>query len=404
MALALVPEILDTPERQELRRVIAEFLSQHLPDERVRELDEAATFPRDVWRQLSQIGIHGLGIPEELGGSGGTLADSLLVTMELARHFPSLGADWILVAMTGRLLLTACTPEQQRQWLPGLVSGEEIFAFGMSEPSGGTDVLAGRTRGRLDGDTWRFSGQKLWTSMADHADWIFLLCRTEREDPDHRSRAFSLVAVPIDQPGIAVRRVALSGMRAASTCEVFIDGAEAPAANLVGDRGRGFHVLRNALVVERLLAAGISLGIGRGALEEMVGYAGERTAFGRPIGAFQAVQHPIADSAAELSAALCLAERVALADEAATLARTGTAIAPDGDLTTALAAMAKLVASEAAARIVDRGMRIFAAAGLAASSRMQRYFRDARLQLFSPISNEMIKNLLGECLGLPRSY
>ena len=192
--------------------------------------------------------------------------------------------------------------------------------------------------------------------------------------------------------------MALSGMRAAATCEVFLDGAEAPAGNLIGERGRGFHALRGALAVERLLAAGISLGIGVGALEEMVRYAAEREAFGRPIGAFQAVQHPIADSAAELSAALCLAERVALADEGAT------SVGVAGPDPTSLAAMAKLVAAETTARIVDRGMRIFAAHGLAASSLMQRYFRDARLQLFSPISNEMIRNLLGERLGLPRSY
>jgi alkylation response protein AidB-like acyl-CoA dehydrogenase len=190
---------------------------------------------------------------------------------------------------------------------------------------------------------------------------------------------------------VTIRRVELSGMRSAAVCEVFLDDAEAPAEHLLGERGRGFHLLRASLAVERLLAAGVSLGLSTAAFELALRYCGEREAFGRPIGAFQAVQHPLVDSATELAGSLLLAERAA-------------EVLESGADATGIAAMAKLGAAETAVRVVDRGMRAMAAHGYAASSPMQMYFRDARLQTFSPISNEMIRNLLAEQMGMPRSY
>jgi acyl-CoA dehydrogenase len=172
---------------------------------------------------------------------------------------------------------------------------------------------------------------------------------------------------------------------------VFFDGAVAPLENLVGARGRAMNILGQTLDVERVLAAGISLGIGRAALDLHVRYAGEREAFGRPIGALQAVQHPAADSIAELTAARALTNTTVRMIEA-------------GQSASAMSAMAKLTAAESTARIVDRGMRAMGAMGLAEESAMQMLFRDARLQLFSPVSNEMIRNILAESLGLPRSY
>ena len=353
-----------------------------------------ATFAREAWDALGGIGVHGIGIPEELGGSGGTAADALVVTMEIARRLPSLAADWLLVPMAAAVLLVNADERQREQWLPGLVSGREIFSFGLSEPGGGTDVLAGRTRAELRNGTWHIRGQKLWTSMAADASWVLTLARTEpeAETGGSRARQFSMICVPLPQPGVTVRRVELSGMRGAAVCEVFLDDAEAPAENLLGERGRGFHLLRASLAVERLLAAGVSLGLSAAAFELALRYCGEREAFGRPIGAFQAVQHPLVDSATELAGSLLLAERA--------LPRSSSR-APTPPR---IAAMAKLSAAETAVRVVDRGMRAMAAHGYTASSPMQMYFRDARLQTFSPISNEMIRNLLAEQMGMPRSY
>lgn len=389
--LSLLPELARTEEERALTAAVGSYLDRELPPDRVLDLDERRDLPIEVWRGLSTLGLLGIGIPEELGGSGGGAAEAFIVTSEIARRFPSLAVDYVLVAMTARTYAEHGTPEQQRV-LADFASGRLVSCFGISEPDSGTDALALRTRAReVDGE-WRITGRKLWISMAHHADQMLLLARTdEPADSARRAHGVSLIQVPMDQPGITVRRVPLGGMRAAGTCEVVLDDAVAPLANLVGERGRGFHGLRSSLAVERVLSAAISNGIGRQALDLALTYAKERQAFGRPIGEFQAVQHRLVDAVADVAASQLLVERAVRAID-------------DGLEATAAATLAKAHAAEATARAVDVGMRTMAAMGLAAESRMQMLFRDARLQLFSPVSNEMARNLSGEALGLGRSY
>lgn len=380
----------EAEERRDLRRMVRDVLGRHLPVEAALAADREGRFDWAAWRALGAAGVLGLGAPEESGGGGGTVGDALAVVEEVARVLPSLAVDYVTCGMAMRMLADG-TAGRAAEWLPRIASGEAVCAFGLSEPNAGTDLLALRTSARERGGDWVLTGQKLWISLAQEAEVIFVLARTDPPEEGRRSRGLSVIAVPVDQPGVTVRRVPLMGMRAAVSCEVFFDEAVAPRANLVGERGRGLRLLGRTLDVERVLAAGISLGIGWGALDLHVRYAKEREAFGRPIGALQAIQHPAADSLTDLTAARAL---------------TGVAVRAieNGEPATALAAMAKLNAAEATARIVDRGMRAMGAMGLAQESPMQMYFRDARLQLFSPISNEMVRNILGESLGLPRSY
>lgn len=377
-------------ERSDLRAAVVDLLDRHLPEATALETDLGGGFPRQVWRALGDAGIHGIAADEELGGSGGTVGDAVAVTEELARRLPSLAVDYVLSGMAMRMLTDpACGPVAS--FLPRVASGEAVTSYGLSEPGGGTDLLALRTRAELRDGQWHLHGQKTWISLAHEAEVVFVLARTDPAPEGRRARGLSLIAVPTDQPGVQVRRVHLAGMRAAGTCEVFLDDAVAPEANLVGERGKGLHMLSQALDVERVMAAAISLGVARGALDLALSYVREREAFGRPIGALQAVQHPLADSLAEFHAARALVDVCVARIEG-------------GEEAIAHAGMAKLVASETAARVVDRGMRAMGAMGLAQESAMQMYFRDARLQLFSPISNEMIRNLVAEDAGLPRSY
>ncbi|WP_122816859.1 acyl-CoA dehydrogenase family protein [Nocardioides pantholopis] len=376
--------------RSDVRAMTADLLARHLPAEEAARTDREGGFGRGVWRALGEAGLLGLAADEDAGGSGGTVGDAVAVTEEIARVLPSLAVDYVLSGMAMRMLADpACGVVAD--WLPSVAAGERICSFGLSEPGVGTDLLGLRSRATLVDGEWRVSGQKTWISLAGEADHVFVLCRTDPAEDGRRARGLSLIAVPTDQPGVSVRRVHLAGMRAAGTCEVFLDEARAPEDHLVGRRGRGLQMISQALDVERVMAAAISLGIGRAALDLHVAYAGEREAFGAPIGALQAVQHPAADSVAELSAARALVN--------STVGRI-----ERGEDALAHSAMAKLVAAETTARVTDRGMRALGAMGLAEESAMQMYFRDARLQLFSPISNEMIRNLLGEALGLPRSY
>lgn len=376
--------------RADLRSATAALLARHLPPERALASDRDGAFDPSVWLRLGDAGLLGLGADESAGGSGGTVADAVAVTEEIARVLPSLAVDYVLSGMTMRTMADpGCGAVAD--WLPDVAAGRMLCAYGLSEPDGGTDLLALRTTADETDDGWRVSGQKTWISLAGEADHIFVLCRTDPVVDGRRARGLSLIAVPREQPNVTVRRVRLAGMRAAMSYEVFLDGAVAPRENLIGERGRGMRMLSQTLDVERVMAAAISVGVARGALDLHIAYSRERQAFGRPIGSFQAIQHPAADSVSELAASRALLnETVAAIDSGAEAA--------------AQSAMAKLYAAETAARVTDRGMRAMGAMGLAEESAMQMYFRDARLQLFSPISNEMIRNMLGEALGLPRSY
>lgn len=365
------------------------LLSRHLPEERASEADENRIFLRDVWEQLGANGMLGIGIPEDLGGSGGGVADAAIVTRELARVLPSMAVDYVLSGMVNRTIIDS---NSHFDLIPGFVSGERIYAYGLSEPGGGSDLLSLRTHGRLEDGEWVINGQKLWISMANEADAIFVLCRTDEPEAE-RSRAsgLSLIIVPTDQPGVEAKKVKLAIMRAAASCEVFFSDARAPESALIGERGNGLYAMRGTLDVERIMSAAISLGIGQSALELAVRYVGEREAFGGPLGRLQAVQHPLADSASELAAANLLVEHAARKVDA-------------GREASQESAMAKLFAAETTARLVDRASRVMGAMGIAMEAPMQRFLRDARLQLFSPVNNDLLKGVIGQGLGLPKSY
>lgn len=378
-------------EHEMLRDSVRDWFARELPEERIREMDRARRIPREIWKRFAAMGWQGLSVPTEYGGSGADVLTAAVFCEELARRFPSLATDWLLVSMTARVLRESGTPQQKKELLPKLAEGDFIMSFGMSEPGGGTDVLALKTRAALEGQEWVVRGQKLYTSFADDADAILVLCRTDPAEGGKRARGLSLVLTPRRQKGVQVRRLELMGMRAACTCEVFLDDARAPADAIVGGQGNGWKTLLRSLDEERILCAAMYVGITSASLEQALQYARERTAFGRPIGGFQAVQHPLAETATEL-------EQIRLMTaKAAWLQSVGRDCAVE-------AAMAKLAATEVAIRATDRCMRVLGGYGLVEVTAMERLFRDARLGPFSPISNEMVRNFVGERLGLPRTY
>ena len=374
-----------------LRASVRQFFERELPERRIREMDRARRIPRELWKKFAEQGWMGLSAPVEFGGSGADVTTAAVFCEELARHFPSLATDWLLVSMTARTLREHASPAQQAELLPKLAAGDFIMAFGMTEPGGGTDVLGLKTRASLEGGEWVVRGQKLYTSFADDADAILVLCRTDEAQDGKRARGLSLVLTPRNQPGVQVRRLELMGMRAACTCEVFLDDARAPADAIVGQRGRGWYHLLTSLDEERILCAALYVGITSAALEQALQYAKDRPAFGRPIGAYQAVQHPLSEVATELEQIRLITQKAAW-------------LQSQGRECSTEAAMAKLAATETAIRATDKCLRVLAGHGLVEETPLERLFRDARLGPFSPISNEMVKNFLAERMGLPRSY
>lgn len=381
-----------TPEHELLRETVREFFRKELPPERVDELDRGRqAIPPELWRRMGDLGWLGLPVPRRYGGADADVSTSAVLIEELGKGWASLASDYVLVSMTARLLTERGSEAQRELILRGLAAGDVRVAFSLSEPDGGTDLLGLRTRAVLENGDWVIRGQKLYTSRAPEADHVVVLARTDEPTEGKKARGLSLILTPIRQEAISVRKLNLLGFRSAGTSEVFYDGARAPEDGLVGERGRGFYHLIASLDNERILAAAMGVGIAQAAFEEALRYAKERTAFGRPIGAFQALQHYLADMSIDIEQARLLVQK------AAWLESTGR----DCSL---VAAMANVASAEAVVRVTDKGMRILAGHGMTEDSPMERYLRDARLQVFSPVSNEMGRNTIGEYLGLPRSY
>lgn len=378
-------------EHELLRETVRAWFARNLPHEVIRTLEEERKpVPRTLWKEMGAMGWLGLTTPEEYGGGG---AGPLLATVlmeELGRGWASLGSDWVILSMVNRLLVNHGSEEQRARILPGLISGELRCAVSLTEPGGGTDLLSLRTRATLEDGEWVLRGQKLYTSVMSDNDLMFVLCRTDEPTDGKKARGLSMIVVE-QQEQVRVRKLRLMGMRSAGTSEVWFDEARAPESALVGERGRGFYHLIGSLNDERIMAAANGIGIAGAAFDEALRYARERTAFDRPIGQFQAIQHYLADMAIGLEQSRLLTQKAAWLLE-------------QGRPCSLEACMAKVSVAEMLTNMTDKGMRILAGHGFTDDSPMERYFRDGRLQPFSPMSNEMGRNTIGELLGLPRSY
>jgi acyl-CoA dehydrogenase len=272
-----------------------------------------------------------------------------------------------------------------------MAAGETIFSFALTETGSGTDLLGSlKMSARRDGDRFILNGQKLYTSNADQSDYILTMARTAPAG-ERSGYGLTLFIVPNEHPGLEIRKLDKLGGRAFSTTEVFYDDVDVSAADVLGTENEGFYQLLPTLNHERVTTAVQALGIGQAALDEMISYAKEREAFGRPIGQFQAIQHKIADSILDLSLA-----RLAIYRAADRLDR-GLDMKVD-------ATAAKLVATEASFRVATRGMDVMAGMAFVKGGNMERYFRDIRQMLLGPVTNDMARNMIAESVGLPRSY
>jgi acyl-CoA dehydrogenase len=388
------PDDSDQPEIDVIRNSVRALCDQ-FPGEYWRAKDRAREYPSEFVQALTEAGFLAVLIPEEYGGSGLGLRAASAILEEIHKSGCNGAACHAQMYIMGTILRHG-SDAQKAQWLPKIASGElRLQAFGVSEPTSGTDTLSLRTTAVKKGnDKYVVNGQKVWTSRAEHSDLMLLLARTTPKDEvKKRIEGLSVFLVDMREAlgnGLTVRPIRT--MINHGTTEVFFDEMEVPADNLIGEESQGFRYILDGMNAERTLIASESIGDARWFIKKAVDYAGERQVFGRAIGQNQGIQFPIARAYAATEAADLMVQKAATVFDA-------------GGNIGELANMAKLLASEASWQAADTCLQTHGGYGFAEEYDVERKFREARLYQVAPISTNLILSYIAEhVLGLPRSY
>lgn len=347
----------------------------------VRDLEHANTYPEALIERMKKLGIFGLAVPEEYGGTPVSTSCYVLVTEELARGWMSLAGAMGGHTVVAKLLLRFGTPEQKRRWLPRLATGEVRATMALTEPGGGSDLQAMRTLARRTADGYVVNGSKTWITNSRRSGLIALLCKTDPDAiPAHRGISVLLVE---HGPGLTVSRdLPKLGYKGVESCELSFEDHRVPAdAVLGGVEGEGFAQMMKGLETGRLQVAARALGVGRAALEDSLAYAQARESFGKPIWRHQSIGNYLADMATSLSAARHLTLHAARE-------------ADSGRRVDMEAGMAKLFASETAMQIALNAVRIHGGYGYSTEFDVERYFRDAPLMIVGEGTNEIQRNVI----------
>lgn len=377
----------------EIRTEVAK-LCQNFSGDYWRKLDRERGYPQAFVEALTDAGFLGALIPEEYGGSGLPIGAAAAILEEIHLQGCNGAACHAQMYIMGALLRHG-SEEQKRRYLPDIASGKRrLQAFGVTEPTSGTDTTSIRTFARRDGDIYRVNGQKIWTSRAEYSDLMLLLARTTPKDRvTKRSDGLSVFLLDMTEArkdGLTVRPIRT--MMNHATTEVFLDDVKIPAENLVGEEGRGFRYILSGMNAERILIAAECIGDAKWFIAKATDYANGRQVFGKPIGQNQGVQFPIAKAYAAMRAAELMVEK------AAALFETGANCGAEAN-------MAKMLAADAAWEAANVCVQTHGGFGFAEEYDVERKFRETRLYQVAPVSTNLILSYLAEhVLGLPKSY
>jgi acyl-CoA dehydrogenase len=375
--------------REEVRKLCADF-----PGEYWRKLDREAAYPGNFVKALGDAGYLAALIPVEYGGSGLPLSGAAAILEEVQRAGCNGGACHAQMYIMGALLRHG-NDAQKRHFLPKIAAGElRLQAFGVTEPSSGTDTSSIKTTAVRHNDHYVVNGQKIWTSRAEHSDLMLLLARTTpKEQVNNRTDGLSIFLLDMQaakSAGLSIRPIRT--MMNHSTTEVFFDNVEIPAENLVGEEGKGFRYVLSGMNAERILIAAECVGDAKWFIDKATAYGKERVVFGRSIGQNQGVQFPIAKAYAQMRAAELMVHQAAGLFEA-------------GKDCGAEANMAKMLAADASWAAAEACVQTHGGFGFAEEYDVERKFRETRLYQVAPISTNLILSYLAEhVLGMPRSY
>jgi acyl-CoA dehydrogenase len=375
--------------RDEVRKLCAAF-----PGEYWRKLDRERAYPTEFVQALTEAGYLAALIPEQYGGSGLPLSAAAAILEEIHHAGCNGAACHAQMYIMGTLLRHGSEP-QKRAYLPGIASGElRLQAFGVTEPSSGTDTTSLKTFARRESDHYVINGQKIWTSRAEHSDLMLLLARTTpKEQVQKRTDGLSVFILDMREAktaGLAIQPIRT--MMNHATTQVFFDNVRVPAANLIGEEGRGFRYILSGMNAERILIAAECIGDAKWFIDKTAAYAKERVVFGQPIGQNQGIQFPLAKAYAQMRAAELMVQRAA-------------ALFERGRDCGAEANMAKLLGADASWAAAEACVQTHGGFGFAEEYDVERKFRETRLFQVAPISTNLILSYLAEhVLGLPRSY
>ncbi len=382
------------PELEHIREEAIK-LASGFDDEYWRGQDERKEFPWDFYNAFAEQGWVGIAIPESYGGAGlGVMAAGVLLQAVAQSGGAMNAASTLHLSIFGMGPVVHHGSEEMKQrYLPPTARGELHVSFGVTEDDAGTDTSRIRTFAKRDGDGFVINGKKVWNTKAQQAQKILLLTRTTpREECEKPLEGMTLFLADLDPAHCEIREIPKIARNAVNSNEVYIRDLRVGPEDVVGEIGRGFYCLLDGINPERIMLSAEAVGIGRRALEVATAYAKERIVFDRPIGANQAIAHPLADCYSELEAADLLWQKAAW-------------VYDQGETAGAEANMAKLRAAEAGFRACDQALQTLGGFGYANEFNVGRYWGEARLMRLAPISQEMARNYIAErVLGLPRSY
>jgi acyl-CoA dehydrogenase len=367
-------------------RFTADYWLQH---------DRDGGFPHEFHAAIAGDGWLGIAMPEQYGGSGLGITEAALMMETIAASGAGFsGASAVHMNIFGlHPVVVYASDAQKARWLPPLIAGTDKACFGVTEPGAGLNTTRLTTKAVRNGDDYIVSGQKVWISTAQVANKILLLARTTPiEETKNPIDGLTLFYADIDRNTFEARQIDKMGRKAVDSNQVFIDGMRVPAADRIGEEGKGFRYILDGLNPERILVAAEAVGLGRAALQSAAKYAGERIVFDRPIGQNQAIQHPLAQRWIELEAAALLTYRAASLYDA-------------GKPCGAEANAAKYFAGEAGFKACETAVLTHGGMGYAKEFHVERYFREAMIPRIAPVSSQLILCHIAErVLGLPKSY
>ena len=383
-------------EHEDFRRVVRDFAQTEVAPHAAK-WDEQHRFPVELVPVMGDLGLFGLVVPEEFGGAGGDFTSLCVAIEELGRVDQSVGITLSAgVGLGINPILTFGSPEQKERWLPDLVAGRALAAFGLTEPEAGSDAGATRTRARLDGGDWVIDGAKAFiTNSGTEITSVVTVTARTGDRPDG-SAEISAILVPAGTPGFTVEPAYRKlGWHASDTHGLSFSTCRVPAANLLGQRGRGFSQFLATLDDGRIAISALAVGLARACLDACLDYAGARSAFGRPIGTNQGVAFPVADLAVAVEAARLLTYKAAWLRDEQAAGRRGTAEVKQA------AALAKLHSSTAAVEAARLATQVFGGAGFIEEYPVARFYRDAKILEIGEGTSEVQRLVIARGLGLP---